>query len=279
MRELLRFLGSELALVAGRRRNQAGVLVLMALPIAIVVGNKVSGQGDGRGGTGAGFVDQITSNGIFAAFAALTIELGLFLPLGIAMVSGDAVAGEAQAGTLRYLLARPAGRTRLLVAKLVTVLVFVAMAVVVVVVTGYFVGTSLFGTGQLAGGNIVSVSGEPLSPHQAALRTLLAMAYVAFSMLGVAAMAVFLSTLTDSPLAAAMGALAFLVASSLLLTLDAADSIRPYLPTRYWLAFVDLFRQPILWRDIVRGVGLQSLYVAVLLGAAWANFSTKDIKS
>jgi len=157
--------------------------------------------------------------------------------------------------------------------------VFVAMAVVVVVVTGYFVGTSLFGTGQLAGGNIVSVSGEPLSPHQAALRTLLAMAYVAFSMLGVAAMAVFLSTLTDSPLAAAMGALAFLVASSLLLTLDAADSIRPYLPTRYWLAFVDLFRQPILWRDIVRGVGLQSLYVAVLLGAAWANFSTKDIKS
>jgi ABC-2 type transport system permease protein len=98
-------------------------------------------------------------------------------------------------------------------------------------------------------------------------------------MLGVAAMAVFLSTLTDSPLAAAMGALAFLVASSLLLTLDAADSIRPYLPTRYWLAFVDLFRQPIFWRDIVRGAGLQALYVAVLLGAAWANFTTKDIKS
>jgi ABC-2 type transport system permease protein len=138
-------------------------------------------------------------------------------------------------------------------------------------------GRLLLGQSPTAG--TVSLSGSTLTQTDLTWRTVLALAYVVVSMLGVAAMAVFLSTLTDSPLAAAMGALAFLVASSLLLTLDAADSIRPYLPTRYWLAFVDLFRQPILWRDIVRGVGLQSLYVAVLLGAAWANFSTKDIKS
>jgi ABC-2 type transport system permease protein len=232
-----------------------------------------------RPGTGPAFLSAVLSNGVLFPAAALAIVLPLFLPVSVAIVSGDSIAGEAQAGTLRYLLARPAGRTRLLVAKLVAVLVFVAMAVVVVTVTAYFVGTSLFGTGTLTGGAIVSVSGEPLSPQQAVLRTLLAMAYVAFSMLGVAAMAVFLSTLTDSPLAAAMGALAFLVASSLLLTLDAAGALRPYLPTRYWLSFVDLFRQPILWRDILRGVGLQALYVGVLLGAAWANFTTKDIKS
>src|SRR4029453_17677423 len=108
---------------------------------------------------------------------------------------------------------------------------------------------------------------------------LLAMAYVAFSMLGVAAVALFLSTITDSPLAAAMGALAFLVTSSLLLTLDAAGALKPYLPTRYWRAFVALFRQPVLWRDSVRGVGLQSVYLVVLLGAGWANFTTKDVKS
>jgi ABC-2 type transport system permease protein len=232
-----------------------------------------------RPGTGPAFLSAVLSNGVLFPAAALAIVLPLFLPVSVAIVSGDSIAGEAQAGTLRYLLARPAGRTRLLVAKLVAVLVFVAMAVTVVTVTAYFVGTSLFGTGTLAGGGIVSVSGEPLSPQQAVLRTLLAMGYVAFSMLGVAAMAVFLSTLTDSPLAAAMGALAFLVASSLLLTLDAAGALRPYLPTRYWLSFVDLFRQPILWRDILRGVGLQAVYVTVLLGAAWANFTTKDIKS
>ena len=98
-------------------------------------------------------------------------------------------------------------------------------------------------------------------------------------MLGVAAIALFLSTVTDSPLGAALGALAFLIASTLLLTLDAADALQPYLPTRYWLAFVDLFRDPILWRDVVRGVLLQAVYVVVFLGAAWANFTTKDVTS
>jgi ABC-2 type transport system permease protein len=95
----------------------------------------------------------------------------------------------------------------------------------------------------------------------------------------VAASAPFFSTLTDSPLGATMGALAVLVASSLLFTLDAASPIAPYLPTRYWLAFVDLFRDPILWRDIIRGLALQAVYVGVLLVAAWANFTTKDITS
>jgi ABC-2 type transport system permease protein len=103
--------------------------------------------------------------------------------------------------------------------------------------------------------------------------------FVTFSMLGVAAVALFLSTLTDSPLSASLGALAFLVGSSLLLTLDAARSLQPYLPTRYWLSFVDLFRDPILWRNVERGVLLQAVYVAVFLGAAWANFATKDVTS
>ena len=108
---------------------------------------------------------------------------------------------------------------------------------------------------------------------------MLAIGYVAVSMLGVAAFALFFSTLTDSPLGATMGALAVLVASSLLFTLDAASPIAPYLPTRYWLAFVDFFRDPILWRDIVRGLALQGVYVGVLLAAAWANFTTKDVTS
>ncbi len=98
-------------------------------------------------------------------------------------------------------------------------------------------------------------------------RTLLALGYAMLCMLGVAAVALFLSTVTESPLGAALGTMALLVASTLLLTLDAADPLRPYLPTRYWLAFVDLFRDPILWRDVLRGVLLQVVYVVVFLGA------------
>ncbi len=85
--------------------------------------------------------------------------------------------------------------------------------------------------------------------------------------------------MTDSPLAAALSALAALITSQVLDLLDAAASVKPYLPTHYWLSFVDLFRVPILWHGVVRGFALQAVYIAVFLGAAWANFATKDIKS
>jgi len=271
-------IGVELRKMLRRPRTWVVIALLDALPTLVAVLLALTDLAP-RPGTGPAFLSAVLSNGVLFPAAALAIVLPLFLPVSVAIVAGDSVAGEAQAGTLRYLVARPAGRTRLLVAKLVTVLVFVTLAVVVVTVTAYFVGTALFGTGSLGAGSVVSVSGAALSPEQAVWRTLLAMAYVAFSMLGVAAVALFLSTVTDSPLAAAMGALAVLVASSLLLPLDAAGAIAPYLPTRYWLAFVDLFREPIRWREILRGVGLQAVYVGVLLGAAWAHFATKDITS
>jgi ABC-2 type transport system permease protein len=142
--------------------------------------------------------------------------------------------------------------------------------------SGYVVGLLLFGNDPVAASTF---SGSTLAPDQILYRSMLAVFYVMLSMLGIAATALFLSTVTDSPLSATLGALALLIGSSLLLTLDAARSVQPYLPTRYWLSFVDLFRDPILWRNVERGVGLQAVYVVVLLGAAWANFTSKDITS
>jgi ABC-2 type transport system permease protein len=123
------------------------------------------------------------------------------------------------------------------------------------------------------------VSGGSLSPEQIAIRTALAMAYIGWSMMGVASVSFFLSTVSDSSLGAALGALAALVMSQVLVTLDAASSIAPYLPTRYWLAWIDLYRDPLLWHDLQRGVAVQAVYVAVLLSMAWANFATKDVTS
>ena len=131
--------------------------------------------------------------------------------------------------------------------------------------------------GQAAGGAVTSLSGAPLSLLQLTERIAGAIAFITVSMLGVAAIALFLSTITDSALGSALGALAALVASEVLVTLNAATVVQPYLPTRYWLAWIDFFRQPIFWRDIQRGFGIQVVYVVVFLAAAWANFSTKDI--
>jgi ABC-2 type transport system permease protein len=265
----------ELGKLFRRPRTWATIAVLNALPLLVAVLLLITDLAP-RPGEGPPFLSAVLTNGTLFPLAALAIVLPLFLPIAVAVVAGDSIAGEAQAGTLRYLLARPAGRTRLLVAKLVAVFAFVLVTVVVVAVVGYVIGTTLFEVQPIGG---TSVSGSTLTPEELTVRTALAIGYVTVSMLGVAAFALFFSTFTESPLGATMGALAVLVASSLLFTLDAASPIAPYLPTRYWLAFVDFFRDPILWRDIHRGLALQAVYVGVLLTAAWANFTTKDITS
>jgi ABC-2 type transport system permease protein len=263
----------ELSKLLRRPRTWVSIGLLVLLPTLVAVFLAVSEVAP-RPGTGPAFLSAVLSNGALYPAAALAIVLPLFLPVAVAVIAGDAVAGEAQAGTLRYLLIRPVGRTRLLVAKLISVVAYTMLAVVLVAAVSYVVGVQLFGSGPLP-----STSGTTLSTGDATLRTVLAVLYVGWSMLGVAAVALFLSTMTDSPLAAALGAIALLVTSGVLVGLDAAASVRPYLPTRYWLAFVDLFRDPVLYRDLVRGTLLQGVYVLAFLSAAWANLMTKDITS
>ena len=126
---------------------------------------------------------------------------------------------------------------------------------------------------------MTSLSGQSLSSSGLGLRLLGAVTYIVVSMLGFAAITVFLSTVTDSALGAALGGLAVLITSSVLETLDAAASVKPYLPTHYWLSWIDFFRDPVLWRNIDHGLLLQAGYIVVFFGAAWANFATKDVTS
>lgn len=267
----------ELRKLARRPRTWVSIALLCALP-AVVAVFLSAGHVAPRAGGQTAFLAAVLANGALFPAAALAIVLPVFLPVAVAIVGGDAIAGEANGGTLRYLLLRPVSRTRLLVAKLISLIVYTALAVVAVAVTSYVVGVSLFVAQPAA---VVTVSGTTLDSTQLVWRIAAAIAYVAVSMLGVGAIALFLSTLTDSPLGATLGALTALIASQILVTLDldAASGVRPYLPTRYWLAWIDLFRDPIGWRDIDRGFALQALYVLAFLGMAWANFATRDIKS
>ncbi|MEO3938705.1 ABC transporter permease [Dermatophilaceae bacterium Soc4.6] len=267
----------ELVKLFGRRRTWVALVLLNLLP-TVVAGLLAWTRLAPRPGTGPAFLSAVVADGSLFAIAALAIVLPLFLPISVAVVAGEAVAGEAQAGTLRYLLIRPVGRTRLLVRKLVAVVAFVLAAVVSVAAIGFLVGRLLLGPGTLEGG-MISLSGSVLTPTDLAWRTLVAVLYVTVSMLGVAALGLFLSTLTDSPQTASLGAMAFLIGSSLLLTVDAARPVQPYLPTRYWLSFIDLYRDPVLWSNLERGAGLQVVYVVVFLAAGWANFTTRDVTS
>jgi ABC-2 type transport system permease protein len=283
----------ELLKLVRRPRSWVSIALLCGLPVLVAVFVAVTHlvPPPGQGPT---LLSAVLSNGSLYPAAALAIVLPIFLPVAVAVVAGDAIAGEAGSGMLRYLLARPVGRTRLLVAKLIALVAYTLTAVVAVAVTAYVTGRLLFGSQPVAvtnsGGGATptiiaahvaatSLSGTALTPADILVRTAGAIAFIGVSMLGVGAIALFLSTLTDSSLGAALGALAALITSEVLVALNAAAAVSPYLPTRYWLAWVDFFRQPILWRNIDRGFAVQGVYVVVLLAAAWANFATKDITS
>jgi ABC-2 type transport system permease protein len=277
----------ELVKLVRRPRSWVSLVLLCGLPVLVAVFVAVTHLAPPPG-QGPALLSAVLSSGSLYPAAALAIVLPIFLPVAVAVVAGDSIAGEAGSGTLRYLLARPVGRTRLLAAKLIALVVYTLSAVILVAVTAYLTGIALFGAqpvaatpGGLTTSNIAatSLSGSGLSPADIALRTIGAVAFIAVSMLGVGAIALFLSTITDSALGAALGALAALITSEVLVTLNAASAVNPYLPTRYWLAWIDFFRDPIVWRNIERGFAVQGAYVLVFLAASWAHFATKDITS
>jgi ABC-2 type transport system permease protein len=280
-------IGVELVKLVRRPRNWISIALLCGLPVTVAIFVAVTHVAPPPG-RGPALLSAVLSDGQLFPAAALAIVLPIFLPIAVAVVAGDSIAGEASSGMLRYLLARPVGRTRLLVAKLIALVVYVLLAVLFVAVTSYVTGRLAFGSKPAAVTSTgittihvaaTSLSGSPLTPVDVLLRTAGTVAFVTVSMLGVGAIALFLSTLSDSSLGAALGALAALIASAVLVALNSASAISPYLPTRYWLSWVDFFRQPILWRNIDRGFAIQAVYVLVFIAAAWANFASKDITS
>jgi ABC-2 type transport system permease protein len=266
-----RFLRSELWLIFGRRRNQAGLLVLMAVPILVAVAVRLTGGGHGDG---PDFFSSITDNGLFVALAALTLELPLFLPLAVAAISGDAIAGEANLGTLRYLLAVPVQRTRLLAVKYLAIVVFSFAATLLVTLTGIVMGLALFG-----GGSMTLFSGTEIGFGEAVGRVLMATAYLSVGFASLGAVGIFVSTLTEQPIGATIAVVIYCVANFIIDTIPQLGWLHPYLITHYWTSFGDLLRSPIAWDGVGSGLFLAAVYILVFWCASWARFAGKDVTS
>jgi ABC-2 type transport system permease protein len=269
---------NELHTTFRRWRTLALLGVLAAVPILVGIAVKIeTGDGSSAGGAGGGgpaFISQITNNGLFLVFTALAATLPFFLPMAIGVIAGDAIAGEANAGTLRYLLVAPAGRTRLLLTKYATVMTFCLVATLVVAVSALTVGALLFPLGDLT-----TISGTTISFTDGLLRALLIALVVAASLIGVAALGLFVSTLTTSGIAAMATTVGLLITVQILDQIPQLDALHPYFFSHYWLSFADLMREPIYWDDLTKNLGLQALYAVVFGSAAWARFTTKDIGS
>src|SRR3954452_15493710 len=266
------FLRSELRLMLGRRRNQAGLLVLAAVPVLISVSVKSSLSKPGA--DAPNFFRSITENGLFVALAALTIEMGLFLPLAVAVVAGDSIAGEANIGTLRYLLAVPVTRLRLLLVKLAAISVGAFVATFTVAVVGVAMGLVLFG-----GGSITLLSGTQIGFGAGVLRVAMAATYLACGLAALGAVGLFVSTLTEQPIGAMVATVVLSTTSYILDSIPQVGWLHPYLLTHHGLDFGDLLRDPIVWNNVVAGLLLAAGYTVVFFLAAWARFTTKDVTS
>ncbi|MGW2177207.1 ABC transporter permease [Streptomyces sp. NPDC001732] len=269
-------LRSELVTTFRRWRTLALLGVLAAVPVLIGIAVRIETGGDSSHGPGGGggpaFLSQVTNNGLFLVFAALAVTLPVFLPMAVGVVAGDSVAGEANAGTLRYLLVAPAGRTRLLLTKYASVLVFCLVATLVVALSALAVGVLLFPVGE-----VTTISGTRIGFGEGLLRAGLVAVVVAASLAGFAAVGLFVSTLTGSGIAAMATTVGILITVQIVDGIPQLSGIHPYLFPHHWMSYADLMRAPVYWDEVVKNLGLQGLYAAVFGSAAWARFTTKDV--
>src|SRR3954451_3887409 len=257
-----------------RGRTYLIAAALAAIPVIMVVALKLSPPRGPNEGDGPPFLEQILTNGLFAPLTGLAVIQPFFLPLATGLFAGDAIAGEAQGGTLRYLLVRPVARTRFVLAKYAATMTLLASLLIWVIVCGLVAGGILFGVSSLP-----TLSATTLSVLDALARILGSALYMLVVVSGVASIGIFLSTLTDSAPGATVATIILAIASQILDNLESLRAIHAYLPTHGWLAFTDLFRFPVEWSAMRGGVAISAAYTVIFLGAALLNFRRSDVTS
>jgi ABC-2 type transport system permease protein len=272
----LRLLRAELRLVFGRRRNMLLLAVTVVFPVVIGIALRVAAphpQGGGNGPGGA-FFNQLAGNGVFLAFIALSTLLVLVLPVVVAVVAGDSVAGEAGYGTLRYLLAVPAGRTRLLAVKFAAIVVFALCATVIVSAVSLAVGAGLFPVGP-----VTLLSGTTVPLAEGLLRLLFVTLYVAAAMAALGAIGLAVSTLTEHAIGAIAAIMILVVTSEVVDNVPQLAAIGPYLPTHWWLSFDSILRVPVDASTLLKGLLSFGVYLVLFGSFAWARFTSADVTS
>lgn len=269
----LDLVGSELAVLFRRRRTIAMLVAIALIPILLAVAVALSTR-TLEPGQGPPFLDAVTQNGLFVGFAAMIVGIPLFLPLTVGVVAGDTIAGEAAHGTLRYLLVAPAGRARLLLVKFVGTVAWSFAAAFTLMLSGAIIGSLLFPVGP-----VTLLSGDVIDVPEALLRSLLVAVYVSISLMGLSAIGLFISTLTDVPVGAMAATVIVPIVSQILAALPQLEWLHPTLLTYYWLDFADLLRNPIEWSSFGSNALLQLAYLAVFGSLAYGRFATKSILS
>ncbi len=270
-------LGTEVRRQATRRRTRVALALVAVLPL-LVAGAFTLGGDDGDGADGAPaaptLVDLATSGSLNFTLFVLLAACGFLLGIVVALFAGDSVASEATWSTLRYLLAAPVARARLLRVKLVVALLSGALAVAVLVVSALGVGALFYGWSELT-----TITGTRLAPGPALARLALSTGYVCVSLLWVACCAFWLGTRTDAALGAVGGAVLAIIVSGILDSITALGALREWLPTHDSFAWLGAFEPVLDGSDMIRGTLVSVSWSVPALVAAWWHFTRKDVVS
>lgn len=262
-----------------RRRTMAMGGVLAVLPFVLIVAFAIGGTpgGDedgGGGGSRLNLMDTATASGANFAAVCLFVSAGFLLVVPVALFCGDTVASEASWSSLRYLLAAPVPRARLLWSKLTVALAMSLAAMVLLPVVGLAAGTVAYGWGPLelpTGGSLGTADTVP--------RLALVIAYIFVSQLVTAGLAFWLSTKTDAPLGAVGGAVGLTIIGNVLDQVTALGDWREFLPAHWQFAWADAVQPQLEWTGMLKGSAISVTYALVLFALAFRNFSRKDIVS
>ncbi|GGW28866.1 ABC transporter permease [Streptomyces xantholiticus] len=257
-----------------RRRTLVMAAVLGALPLVLIAAFAIGGTPDGRERGRITLMDTATASGANFAATCLFVSAGFLLVVPVALFHGDTVASEANWSSLRYLLAAPVPRTRLLWSKLAVALGFSAAAMLLLPLVGLISGTIAYGWGPLklpTGGSLAA--GDTLA------RIGLVVAFVFVSQLVTAALAFWLSTKTDAPLGAVGGAVGLTIIGNVLDAVTALGGWREALPAHWQFAWIDALQPQLEWSGMLKGASVSVTYALVLFALAFRNFARKDIVS
>jgi ABC-2 type transport system permease protein len=257
-----------------RRRTLAMGLLLGLLPFVLVVAFAIGGTPDGGRNGRVTLMDTATSSAANFAATSLFVSAGFLLVVPVALFCGDTVASEASWSSLRYLLAAPVPRSRLLWSKLVVALAMSAAAMLLLPVVALAVGTAAYGWGPLELPTGGSLAGGDTVPRLA-----LIVAFIFVSQLVTAGLAFWLSTKTDAPLGAVGGAVGLTIIGNVLDAVTALGSWREFLPAHWQFAWVDALQPQLEWGGMVKGAAVSVTYAVVLFALAFRGFSRKDIVS
>ncbi|GAA2799948.1 ABC transporter permease [Streptomyces showdoensis] len=257
-----------------RRRTLVMGLILAALPFVLIAAFAIGGGPDGSENSRITLMDTATASGANFAATCLFVSAGFLLVIPVALFCGDTVASEAGWSSLRYLLAAPVPRARLLWSKLTVALAFSAAAMLLLPLVALAAGTVAYGWGPLK-----LPTGGALPASDALVRLALATAFVYVSQLVTAALAFWLSTRTDAPLGAVGGAVGLTIIGNVLDAVTALGDWRAFLPAHWQFAWADALQPQLEWSGMLKGTAISVTYAVVLFALAFRGFARKDIVS